>query len=140
MTEESKLHPAAFNCGTDASQNYHRNHGEGISERQMKSHIGSLDDGVVAAFSGNPKINNETLKPYRELFVAEGSWDNHELMIVVEKDPEKLLFIDGRTHTEIGRIHDVGFQPHTSVFSPDSRYRYIIARDRWRTKIDLNTL
>lgn len=140
MTMESKLHPAAFNCGTDATVNYHRNHGEGISERQMESHIGSVDDGVVSTFSGNPEVKRTELKPYRELFVEEGSWDNKELIVVVEKDPEKLLFIDGKTHTEIGRIHDVGFQPHTSVFSEDAKYMYIIARDGWLTKIDLDTL
>lgn len=140
MTAESLLHPAAFHCGTNATMNYHRNHGDGISERQMKSHIGSIDDGVVAMFSGNPVEKIEQLEPYTELYVAAGSWDNHELLAVVEKDAEKLLFIDGKTHTEIGRIHDIGFQPHTSVYSPDAKYMYIIARDGWLTKIDLDTL
>ncbi|MCF7815620.1 MAG: hypothetical protein K9M10_01695 [Candidatus Pacebacteria bacterium] len=140
MTRESKLHPAAFNCGTDATKNYHRNHGAGISERQMESHIGSVDDGVVSMFSGNPAEKKTALNPYRELFVDEGSWDNHDILVVVEKDPEKLLFIDGKTHMELGRIHDIGFQPHTSVFSEDAKYMYIIARDGWLTKIDLDTL
>jgi len=140
MTAESKLHPAAFNCGKNATENYHRNHGDGISERQMKSHIGSVDDGVAFMFSGNPVEKKAQLKPYTELYVDEGSWDNHELIVVVEKDVEKLLFIDGKTHEELGRIHDIGFQPHTSVFSPDAKYMYIIARNGWLTKIDLDTL
>lgn len=139
-TIEATLHPAAFNCGTNASANYHRNHGDGISDRMMESHIGSIDDGVSETFTGNPVTKTTELKPYRELYVEEGFWDNHELIVVVEKDPEKLLFIDGLTHTELGRIHDVGFQPHTSVYSPDAKYMYIIARDGWLTKIDLDTM
>ena len=140
MTKESKLHPAAFNCGTDASQNYHHNHGKGISDKQMKFHIGSIDDGVVIMDSGNPEEKVTELKPYRELYTDEGSWDNHNLMAIVEKDAEKLLFIDGTTHTELGRIHDIGFQPHTSVYTEDAKYMFIIARDGWLTKIDLSTL
>ncbi len=140
MTEEAKLHPAAFNCGTDASENYHHNHGKGISEKQMKFHIGSIDDGVELMDSGNPDEEVTQLNPYRELYVEEGSWDNEDVMAVVEKDAEKLLFIDGSTHTELGRIHDIGFQPHTSVYSEDAQYMFIIARDGWLTKIDLSTL
>ncbi|MBL1433968.1 hypothetical protein COB87_000100 [Candidatus Wolfebacteria bacterium] len=140
MTEESRLHPAAFNCGNDVSDNYHRNHGDGISEKQKSFQIGAVDDGVESIFSGNPTNSQETLNPYRELYVKEGSWDNNELIVVVEKTPEKLLFIDGKTHEEIGRIHDIGFQPHTSVYSPDAAFMYIIARNGWLTKIDLNTL
>ena len=140
MTEESKLHPAAFNCGTDASENYHHNHGKGISDKQMKFFIGAIDDGVVAMESGNPDEKVTELNPYTELYVEVGSWDNHDLMVIVEKDAEKLLFMDGSTHTELGRIHDIGFQPHTSVYTEDARYMFIIARDGWLTKIDLNTL
>ncbi len=139
MTEEAKLHPAAFNCGTDASVNYHHNHGKGISDKQMKFFIGAVDDGVKTMESGNPDQPVTELKPYSELYVEAGSWDNHELMVIVEKDAEKLLFMDGSTHTELGRIHDIGFQPHTSVYSEDARYMFIIARDGWLTKVDLNT-
>jgi len=140
MTEESKLHPAAFHCGKDVSSNYHRNHGKGISEKQMGFHIGSVDDGVVATESGNPEMKTVALAPYRELYVDEGSWKNEDLLVVVEKDAEKLLFIDGATQTEVGRMHDIGFQPHTSVFTEDAKYMFIIARDGWLTKIDLDTL
>lgn len=140
MTDEAKLHPAAFHCGTDASQNYHHNHGKGISDKQMKFFIGAIDDGVVSMESGNPDEPVTELKPYGELYVEAGSWDNHELMVIVEKDAEKLLFMDGKTHTELGRIHDIGFQPHTSVYTADANYMFLIARDGWLTKIDLNTL
>lgn len=139
-TKEAELHPALFHCGNDVSDNYHRNHGKGISDKMMKSHIGSVDDGIVATESGNPDQKVTELTPYRELYVDEGSWNNEDILVVVEKDTEKLLFIDGTTHTELGRIHGIGFQPHTSVFTTDARYMFIIARDGWLTKIDLNTL
>lgn len=138
-TPEAKLHPAAFNCGTDASINYHRNHGSGVSDKMMRMYIGRIDEGVTIVPDGNPVEKKTQLKPYAELYVEAGSWDNRELMMVVEKDAEKLLFLDGRTHNELGRIHDIGFQPHTSVFSPDAKYMYIISRDGWLTKVDLDT-
>lgn len=139
-TPEAKLHPAAFNCGTDASVNYHRNHGAGISDKMMRLYIGRIDDGVNDLPDGNPAQKRTELNPYTELYTEAGSWDNHELMVIVEKDAEKLVFMDGTTHEVLGRIHDIGFQPHTSVYSPDARYMYIIARNGWFTKIDLNTL
>lgn len=140
-TPQSKLHPAAFNCGTDATINYHRNHGKDISEKMMELHIGYIDDGVVTLpDQALATTEKRPIEPTAELFVPVGSWDTSELMVIVEKDVEKLLFVDGRTHTNVGRIHDVGFQPHTSVYSPDARYMYIIARNGWLTKIDLSTL
>ncbi len=139
-TEASRLHPAMFNCGQDASTNYHKNHGEGIRDKMMKFYIGELRSGTGVTNVDVPFKKNETLKPYRELYVDEGSWNPRELMLVVEKDAEKLLAIDGTTHKVVGRIHDVGFQPHTSVFSSDAKYMYIISRDGWLTKIDLTTL
>jgi len=41
-TEAARLHPALFNCGSDASVNYHKNHGKGISEKMMQFYIGEL--------------------------------------------------------------------------------------------------
>ena len=139
-TEASRLHPAMFNCGEEVSENYHKNHGEGIRDKMMKYYIGDLRSGKGVTDTDVPFKRNETLKPYRELYVDEGSWNALELMLVVEKDAEKLLAIDGTTHTVIGRVHDVGFQPHTSVYSSDAKYMYIISRDGWLTKIDLTTL
>lgn len=138
-TEASRLHPAMFNCGTDASINYHKNHGSGISEKMMVFHIGSLKEGSGITNVDFPFEKKTELNPKRELYVKEGSWNINELMIIVEKDAEKLLFIDGSTHTKLGRIHDVGFQPHTSVYSPDGEYMFIISRDGWLTKINLRT-
>jgi len=139
-TKESKLHPAAFHCGTDASLNYHKNHGSGISDKMTQYKIGRLNNSIANLKTEGATETKEELKPYRELYATVGSWDPENLMAIVEKDAEKLLFIDGRNHTEVGRIHDVGFQPHTSVFSPDAKYMYIIARNGWLTKIDLETL
>src|SRR3989344_1587669 len=139
-TEASRLHPAMFNCGQDVSENYHKNHGEGVRDKMMKYFIGDLGSGKGVQNVDVKFEKASALKPYRELYVKEGSWNPHKLMIVVEKDAEKLLVIDGTTHKSIGRIHDVGFQPHTSVFSSDAKYMYIISRDGWLTKINLETL
>lgn len=139
-TEASRLHPAMFNCGEEVSENYHRNHGAGVREKMMKLYIGDVRRGAGVTNVDVPFEKNESLKPYRELYAEAGTWDPRNVMMVVEKDAEKLLAIDGTTHTVIGRIHDVGFQPHTSVFSSDAKYMYIISRDGWLTKIDLTTL
>jgi DNA-binding beta-propeller fold protein YncE len=139
-TEASRLHPAMFNCGQDVSENYHKNHGKDIREKMMKYYIGELRAGKGITNVDVPFEKNKILSPYRELYVKESSWNPRDLMLVVEKDAEKLLAIDGTTHEIIGRIHNVGFQPHTSVFSSDAKYMYIISRDGWLTKIDLETL
>lgn len=139
-TEASRLHPAMFNCGTDVSENYHKNHGEGVRDKMMKYYIGELRSGTGVTNVDVPFKKNETLKPYRELYVDEGSWSPRDLMLVVEKNAEKLLAIDGTTHQVVGRVNAVGFQPHTSVYSSDAKYMFIISRDGWLTKIDLTTL
>lgn len=139
-SEAARLHPAMFNCGQDASVNYHKNHGEGIRDKMMKYYIGELGGGKGITNVDVPFKKNTTLKPYHELYAELGSWDPRNLMVVVEKDAEKVLVIDGSNHKLIGRIHDVGFQPHTSVYSSDAKYMYIISRDGWLTKIDLTTL
>lgn len=140
VTTASKLHPALFNCGSDASENYHKNHGTGIRDKMMAFKIGTLNNLKGVHNSDIPFTKAESLNPKPELYAVAGSWDNKNLIVVVEKDAEKLLFIDGTTHEPIGRIHDIGFQPHTSVFSPDEKYMYIISRDGWLTKINLNNL
>lgn len=139
-TEASRLHPAMFNCGTDVSTNYHKNHGEGIRDKMMKFYIGEVRGEKGITNVDVPFEAHKSLKPYRELYAEAGSWDTRELMAIVEKDDEKLLFIDGTTHIPVGRVHDVGYQPHTSVFSPDAAFMFIISRDGWLVKIDLRTL
>ena len=138
-TPASKVHPALFNCGTDASVNYHKNHGKGISDKMMVFYIGDLGGNISIKTEEKTKSYTE-LNPKKELYVPSMSWNPDELMVVVEKDAEKLLFVNGKTHTEIGRIHDIGFQPHTSVFSSEKKYMYIISRDGWLSKIDITTL
>lgn len=140
-TPAAKLHPALFNCGTNASLNYHKNHGEGISDKMMNFYIGDLGEHLSAEPKKDEKTTSyQELNPKKELYVPSMSWSVDDLMVVVEKDAEKILFIDGKTHTEIGRIHDIGFQPHTSVFSSDKKYMYIISRDGWLSKIDITTM
>lgn len=139
-TEASRLHPAMFNCGQDVSENYHKNHGATIRDKMMKFHIGELGEGKGVQNVDIPFEKHTTLSPYRELYVEENSWNPRELMIVVEKNEENLLVIDGTTHKLVGRVHNVGYQPHTSVFSSDASNMYIISRDGWLTKINLKTL
>lgn len=138
-TPAAKLHPALFNCGTNASVNYHKNHGSTISDKMMQYHIGTLDTQSI------PEIKAiitpvRDIQPVTELYVDSLSWDPRQLMVVVEKDAENLLFIDGSTHQKLGRVLGVGYQPHTSVFSSDLTYMYIISRDGWILKIDVRTL
>lgn len=139
-TEASRLHPAMFKCGTDVSVNYHKNHGTAIRDKMMKYYIGTVGNGSGVGGADISTGSQSPLLPYRELYVEEGSWSERDLMVVVEKDAENILAIDGTTHMPVGRILNVGFQPHTSVFSSDARYMYIISRDGWLTKIDLTTL
>ncbi len=139
-TEASKVHPAMFNCGTDASLNYHKNHGKGVSDKMMKFYIGTLGGAIVQDTKEEKSKSYESISPKKEIYLKDSSWDKRDLMVVVEKDAENLLFIDGKNHNEVGRIYGVGFQPHTSVFSSDFKYMYIISRDGWLLKIDLDTL
>jgi cytochrome b involved in lipid metabolism len=82
-TKESKLHPAAFNCGSDASENYHKNHGDGISNKMMKYKIGRVGDGTNGASVEVAVEEGGELKPSRELYVKEGSWKPENLMVIV---------------------------------------------------------
>lgn len=138
-TPAAKLHPALFNCGTDASANYHKNHGPTISDKMMQYHIGTLDTQSTSEVEITTTPVRD-IQPITELYVDSLSWDPRQLMVIVEKDAENLLFIDGSTHQKIGRVLGVGYQPHTSVFSSDLTYMYIISRDGWILKIDVRTL
>lgn len=141
MTEPSKAHPGSFHCGGDGSANYHKNHGPTIRSRMAPFRIGTLNPASAAQLAGSTSSDQgETITPTRELFVAEGSWEPKNLMIVMERDNKSLLAIDGSTHTPVGRVKDIGKQVHTQVFSPDGTFTYHISRDGWLTKIDLRTL
>lgn len=142
MTESSKTHPGMFNCGGDGSANYHKNHGPTIRSRMTPFLIGKINPVATGQLASNvaEDINAETITPTRELFAEEGSWDPLDLMIVMERDNQSLLAIDGSTHKAVGRVKDIGKQVHTQVFSPDGKFTYHISRDGWLTKIDLSTL
>jgi DNA-binding beta-propeller fold protein YncE len=147
MTEMSKAHPSMFNCGGDSSANYHKNHGPTVRSRSTPFLIGNLDESSVKQLAMRSEESEEKvakegdeISPRPEYFVKEGSWDTHDLMMVMERDNHALLVIDGSTHKAVGRINDIGFQPHTQVFSPDGNFTYHISRDGWLTKIDLKTL
>jgi YVTN family beta-propeller protein len=159
LTEASKLHPARFqNCGGDSSEVYHRQHGLEIRDKMMQHYIGALAATTgVAATTGaaaNTGENEMTaivpagcppenvggpIDPHTSLFAAAGSWNTNDLMVVVEKDCRSIVFIDGSTHTPVGRIDDLGHQMHAPTMTPDGRYVFVIARDGWLSKIDLTT-
>ena len=148
MTEASKGHPSMFTCGGDGSANYHKNHGPVIRSRMDPFFIGKLDDESIKKLTEIKEDNSVTansnqgadINPHPELFAKEGSWNPLDLMMVMERDNHALLVVDGSTNKAVGRIKDIGFQPHTQVFSPDGNYTYHISRDGWLTKIDLRTL
>lgn len=143
MTESSKTHPGMFTCGGDGSANYHKNHGPTIRSRMMPFLIGKVNPasaGQLVTRAAVATTTAETITPTRELFQKEGSWNPLDLMIVMERDNQSLLAIDGSTHKAVGRVKDIGKQVHTQVFSPDGKFTYHISRDGWLTKIDLFTL
>ena len=143
MSEASKGHPGRFTCGGDGTENYFKNHGPGVSAKMMQFYIGDLADGGEKkedAANEEGEKKSATIAPEKELFVPEGSWDPKELMIVMERENRSLLAIDGKTHTPVGRVKDIGERVHTQVFSPDGNFAYHISRDGWLTKIDLRTL
>lgn len=65
-------------------------------------------------------------------------WNPRDIMIVIEKSAGGIALVDGSTNTVVARIKDLGKHPHTMVFSPDAKYGYLISRDGWLSKIDLN--
>jgi YVTN family beta-propeller protein len=163
VTEASKLHPAQFrNCGGDSSEVYHKQHGPVIRDKMMDNLIGqvwtggsgaaaaatppdevddSADDNAIGFPAGCPEEDiGGPIDPQTTLFVEAGSWDVNQLMLVVEKDCRSIVFIDGATHTMLGRIDDLGHQLHAPTPSPDGSTVYVIARDGWLSKIDLTTL
>jgi YVTN family beta-propeller protein len=154
LTEMSKLHPAQFtNCGGNSSEVYHRQHGAVIRDQMMAFHIGDVwtegtaeptpapsdgGTGTVVPEGCPPEAIGGPIDPVTTI-VAD-TWDPAELMLVVEKDCRSVIFIDGSTHELVGRIDDVGHQLHAPTPSPDGRFVYMVARDGWVSKVDLETL
>ncbi len=140
VTPFVKLHSSAFNCGADVSVNYHKNHGKQIRQQMLQFKIGVLEGVGESAHADDLPIENLTINPKTELFTAVGSWNVLDLMIVVERDRQSLLIVDSAKHKSVGRIENVGYQPHTNVFSSDGNYNFLISRDGWVTKTNLKTL
>jgi len=155
VTEAAKLHPSNFrNCGGDSSEVYHRQHGPTIRDKMMANNIGEVwkgeavvataagpTDATSASPAGCPEENiGGPIEPATTLFADSGSWDSDTLMLIVEKECRSIMFIDGTTHTVVGRIDDLGHQLHAPTTSPDGDYVFVIARDGWLSKIDLATL
>ncbi len=67
-------------------------------------------------------------------------WVNGDLMIVIEREAEAVVVVDTSTDEIVGRIHGLGYQPHTVVFDEEARYGYLISRGGWFSKIDLDDL
>ncbi len=68
----------------------------------------------------------------------QGDLDN--LMLVTEREAQRIAVFDGDTHTLLGHI-DASYRAHGYAFDPTSdRWAYNIGRDGWLFKIDLYTL
>lgn len=67
-----------------------------------------------------------------------GNLDN--LMLVTEREAERIAVFDGDTHTLLARI-DSGYRAHGYAFDPtNDRWVFNISRDGWLYKIDMYTL
>lgn len=67
-----------------------------------------------------------------------GNMDN--LMLVTEREAERIAVIDGDTHTLLGSI-PTGYRAHGYAFDPtQERWAFNISRDGWLYKIDLYSL
>ncbi len=94
-----------------------------------------------------PTIGNTTALDIRtEIYDTSTSpggtpgWENGDLMIVIEREAEAVVVVDTSTDEIVGRIHGLGYQPHTVVFDEEARYGYLISRGGWFSKIDLDDL
>lgn len=140
VTEPGKTHPVPYPCGTDATQAFRNQHEKAGQGRLAPYRVGSLVDKkaeekqVEETFQGYDELNPET-----EIYRTSMNWDIRDLMVVVERDAENLLFIDSSNHEPVGRVLHVGYQPHTSVYKSDGTM-FLISRDGWLLKIDLETL
>lgn len=142
VTEAAKWHPGMFKCGNDVSENYHKNHGPIVRPQMLAFKIDELREEGERHIAPGDRVEEqrESISPQTTFLTENRVWDPLDLMAVVERDAESLLFIDSSVHTPVARITNVGYQPHTEVFSPDAKFSYLISRDGWVTKINLETL
>jgi nitrite reductase (NO-forming)/hydroxylamine reductase len=67
-----------------------------------------------------------------------GNLDN--LMLITEREAQRIAVVDGDTHTLLGRI-PASYRAHGYAFDPtNNRWAYNIGRDGWLFRIDLYTL
>lgn len=68
----------------------------------------------------------------------DGNMDN--LMLVTEREAQRIAVFDGDTHTLLGRVAS-GYRAHGYAFDPtNERWAFNISRDGWLHKIDLYSL
>lgn len=67
-------------------------------------------------------------------------WDNHNLMLVIEREAEAVVFVDTSTDEIVGRIHGLGYQPHTVVYDEEAEHGYLVSRGGWLSKINIDDL
>lgn len=127
-------HPIDFSCGEDVSDSYHRQHGE-LSSKMMALKVGKLENVSEPVYEEDRK---NLADPKTIYFQKE--WQIEDLMMVIEKQARSLLIMGGETHERIARIENLGYQPHTQVFPSQGDYTYLVSRDGFVTKIDLQTL
>lgn len=65
-----------------------------------------------------------------------------DLMVVIEREVGRLLFVDSASHTVVGSI-DAGYAIHAPTFTPKAvsdRWLFAISRNGWLIKVDLYSL
>jgi DNA-binding beta-propeller fold protein YncE len=97
--------------------------------------------GMGVGYGKEEKTDEEVFvyDPKSEVY-TNNKWNPRDIMVVVEKSAGGLAFVDGSKNETIARINGLGKQPHTMVFSADAKYGYLISRDGWLSKIDLNKI
>jgi DNA-binding beta-propeller fold protein YncE len=112
---------------------------DGIMPPTLKMDMVMSMDGDMGTGYGEGEESDEEFiyAPKSEVYTSRG-WNTRDIMIVVEKSAGGIALVDGSRNETVARIKDLGKQPHTIVFSPDARYGYLISRDGWLSKIDLN--
>jgi nitrite reductase (NO-forming)/hydroxylamine reductase len=103
------------------------------------NHLDMRGTFVVKSASQDVGEEEEILTPSTTLFVDAGSWNNEELMMVIQRENRSVAFIDGTTHKILGTVNELGYQPHTAVYDDALDFAYLIGRGGWFIKIDLNT-
>jgi len=94
--------------------------------------------GMTTGYGKEEKTDEEFIYDPKSEVYTDRKWNTRDIMIVVEKSAGGIALVDGSRNETVARIKDLGKHPHTMVFSPDAKYGYLISRDGWLSKIDLN--